>query len=312
MRWYSKQNPKTAKNASTRKKAETRSARKRSAKRSTQRLNPNAVQSLEDLPEDVPLEFTGLIAPDGNGGSSSDGRGKTWTFSADLAAWRLKGGPVVRQRALIVARKISSRKLSSLMKSTPNLGIIEFQARRPANTERPKTYPQRERFELIKLGKKVRDSGLQSIKKELSKPVEHRDAVFGSLKLNRQYGWFEGKSTFRGNEMNVIFSAQTIEDLKQLIQQARPFWRKRQVWFSNFRKAAYEHYTSSMSDAWWEGEGELTQTKFFRLLGWPVTVEFSAEEEEFSYRLGGWCEELYTDHGVDAYGSDLNEMEIQF
>ncbi len=307
-----KKSSRKPKKATTRKKvAPSTNRTKRPDKRSSTQVDPASVRSFGDLPEDVPLKLVGLIAPDGGGGGSSDGRGKIWTFSADLAAWKLKGGSVVHESALIVSRKISERKLSALMKSASNLGIIEFEARRPAASKRPKSYPQPVRFELIRLGKKVRDARLQKIKNELQKSVEYRDAVFGVLKLDREHRQFEGKAAFRGTDMIVSFETESLDELKDLIRYAKVLWKNRQSWFSDFRNAAYEHYVEEMEAAWWDGEGELTRAKFNRLLGWPVTAEFRSEDGEYSYCLGGWSEELYTDHGVDAFGTDADSMEIQ-
>lgn len=63
---------------------------------------------------------------------------------------------------------------------------------------------------------------------------------------------------------------------------------------------------------WWEGEYELTEAVFYKLLGWPVGVEFSLWNGKPGYRLGGWCEELFTDHGIGATGTTIDDMKVEF
>jgi hypothetical protein len=293
-------------------KRKTPTAKRKTAKVASGSSPLGDVRSFDDLPEGESLEFLGLIAPGGRGGGSSDGRAKTWSFSAEIAAWKVKGGPLVQESALLVYRGVSERKLSMLMKSAASLDVVSFLGQRPDKKQRPKTYSRPQRFELSKLGPKTQDRELEALKKELLKPVVHRDATFGTLRLNRDRDRFEGEATFRETKMNVAFDVQSVEELKELIELAKPLWKRREEWFANWRSQAREYYMKELAANWWVEDYELTPTIFDRLLGWPVAVGFSREEGEFRYYLGGWSEELFSDHGIDAHGSTIDDMTVEF
>ncbi|HEV7282634.1 MAG TPA: DUF2262 domain-containing protein [Pirellulaceae bacterium] len=299
-----------SKSAAPKRKAST--AKRKAAKVASGSPPIGDVRSFDDLPEGETLEFIGLIAPGGQGGGSSDGRAKTWSFSTELAAWKVKGGPIVHESALLVYRSVSERKLSTLMKSAKNLDVISFVAQRPDKKQRPKTYYQPKRFELSKLGPRMRDRELDAIKKELLKPVVHQDATFGTLRLNRDRERFEGEAAFRKTKMYVAFDVPSVDELEELIEVAKPLWKRRQEWFSNWRDRVREYYMQGLVANWWVEEHELTPAIFDRLLGWPVAVSFSREEGEFRYYLGGWSEELFSDHGIDAHGSTIDDLKADF
>lgn len=283
-----------------------------SAKTSTSQTNPAEFRSFTDLPREVPLKLNGLIAPNGQGGGAADGRGNTWTFSAELVAWKVQGGPVVNESLLLVWRKISERKLRVLMQATPNLSIIEFKALRPASSNRGRRFSQAVRLELTGLGRTTKDAGLNAIKEELCKPVELRDRTFGVLRLDRESEQFAVKSAFRGESLNVYFRTQSLNELQELIELAKPLWRQRPQWFKNFIKAAYQHYQVTMENEWWEGVKPLTEAKYRELLGWPVSIEFFKKDGKFQFIMGGWSEDLYTDHGIEASGSGINNFVVEF
>ena len=268
-------------------------------------VDANSINSFEDVPRGVFITFIGLIAANSSGGGSSDGKNR-WTYSINLEAFRVPGGPIVRERVLVVCRDISERKLGDLMKQASPLDILEFIGQRPASTRKPKTYPQYEQFELQKFIGKKRNAGLQEIRKELSKSVVVEDATFGTLTLNRQFDWFEGSASFRGTDMNVTFETNDTNKLQDLIRKAKPLWKKRQAWFTHWRGETWSYYSENLSH-WYEGDAPLTRELFMRLLGWPVGVEFYEDAEEgFGYRLGGWSEDLVTDHGIDAHGRTID------
>ena len=197
------------------------------------------------------------------------------------------------------------------MKRVSNLDIVEFIAERPRTSDRPKYYPQQQRFELIRFGKTVQARDLQDIKKEHTKPVVVEDSVFGKLELSRRHSQFAGEASFRRTDMVVSFETTCPEELREIIAIARTLWKNRQAWFSAWRKKVYEYYIREMMH-WWSGDGKLTEKRFYNLLGWPVGVEFFLRDGKFGYRLSGWCEDLFTDHGIDAIGTSIHDMEVTF
>ncbi len=273
-------------------------------------VDPKSIQCFEDVPRGVPLTFIGLIAANSSGGGGSDGRSR-WTYSINLEAFRVVGGPVVRERVLIVCRDISERKLDQLMKQASPLDILGFIAQRPASARKPKTYPQPEQLELNKFVGKKSNAGLQEIKKELSQSVVVSDPTFGTLTLDREFDCFEGKASFRGTDMNLTFETDNLDQLQNLLRKAKPYWKKRQAWFNHWQDETWKYYSRNLSH-WYQGEAPLTRDLFIQLLGWPVSVCFNEDPEGgFRYILGGWSEELVTDHGIDASGTTMDgEMNV--
>lgn len=143
-------------------------------------------------------------------------------------------------------------------------------------------------------------------------PVVHRDAAFGTLRLNREGKRFEGETTFRKTTMTVAFDVPSIDELKELIEVAKPLWKRREEWFANWRDRVREYYMQELAANWWEEDYELTPTIFDRLLGWPVAVSFFREEGDLRYFLGGGSEELFSDHGIEAHGSTVDDVKANF
>ena len=85
---------------------------------------------------------------------------------------------------------------------------------------------------------------------------------------------------------------------------------KRQTWYKNWQTKVYKYDMRQMS-SWWK-ESELTEALFYKLLGWPVGVEFSLWNGKPRYRLGDWSEELFTDHGIGATGTTIGDMKVEF
>lgn len=156
------------------------------------------------------------------------------------------------------------------------------------------------------------DVAIEADRHEKSKIFEFKDSVFGLLKLDQQFDYFQANASFRGTAMNVSFETDSVDELKELIKHAKPLWRKRQAWFSAWRKNVYRYYMANLADEWWQGGNTRTERTFYRFLGWPVGVRFYLDKGQFCYSLGGWSEELFTDHGIDASGSSLSKMEVLF
>jgi hypothetical protein len=40
-----------------------------------------------------------------------------------------------------------------------------------------------------------------------------------------------------------------------------------------------------------------------QLLGSPCLITFCIDDDDLGFELGGYCEELFGDHGTDVYGT---------
>jgi predicted DNA-binding WGR domain protein len=276
------------------------------------KLEENAIGSkykcYADLPEVKPLKLIGLFRP--SGGGSMNMRTKTWTFVQNLLAWRVEGGPIVEDDAIVVCRHISERRLNQLMKAIPDLGIIKFTAHRPKSSEKPKDYPQPLRFELVKLGAKCVERELAKVKSRYQEPVIFNDRSFGKLTFDRRFEQFEGEGAkFRKQKLFVSFCTKNVDELKTLIRLSKPLWKNRQQWFNNWREFIADSMLETVRNGWWIEEGELTRKKFLDHLGYPSLICFWIEEDgEIGYQLTGSSEVLFSDHNIEATGNTLYDF----
>ncbi|MEQ1904524.1 MAG: WGR domain-containing protein [Pirellulaceae bacterium] len=265
--------------------------------------NSSIYKCYADLPEAKPLKLIGLFRP--SGGGSMNMRTKTWTFAQNLLAWRVEGGPIVEDDAIVVCRHISERRLNQLMKAIPDLGIIKFTAHRPKSSEKPKDYPQPLRFELVKLGAKCVERELAKVKSRYQELVIYNDRSFGKLTFDRRSEEFEGQDArFRKQKLFISFCATNVDELKTLIRLSKPLWKNRKQWFNNWREFIADSMFETVRNGWWIEEGELTRKKFLEHLGYPSLIRFWIEEDgEIGYELTGSSEVLFSDHNIEATGN---------
>lgn len=267
------------------------------------------ISTYKDIPLRSKIRFVGWIDPSGGGFRFKrlDHRSTTWNFGCLLVAWQANDGPIVREELYIRKERLEGSTASNLVRQTPQGRVIQFTGFRPVDTaaiQKSQWYVKFDRIE-----KPIRPPPLV---KEPKVPETFEDGVFGTLRLNHDQKQFETKASFRGTEMIVSFGTTSLDELKALLGYAKPLWKKRQLWFFAWRKHLYKFYMSQLVENWWEEDYELTETTFYRLLGWPVGIEFSLSEGEFRFSLGGWSEELFTDHGIDVTGSSISDMKAVF
>ena len=269
-----------------------------------------AFSSYKELPFRSKIRFVGWIDPKQGGFRYERGdRSNTWRFGCQLVAWQANSGPVVHEKIYVRKERIDGASAMRLIRQTPKGRVIQFQGSRPSGTA-----AQQKGFWYVKLEGPIQkpESAPAIGKEKASRVSELKDGVFGLLELDQQYNYFNTTATFRGTTMDVSFDAESVDELKEMIKHAKPLWRKRQMWFSTWRKKVYRYYMANMADEWWQEDYTLTEKTFNRLLQWPVGVQFTLEEGKFGYVLTGWCEELFGDHGIDAGGSSISKMEASF
>lgn len=257
------------------------------------------ITSPDGIPLNEPSVFVALVDPSGGGGGMKSGRQKQWSFSAVLVAWRCNGGPVVYDPVIVTDTKIADKTLSNRMKQFSKLSIVKFTAKRAQRGTW--MYPP---IELTRFLGIANDKSLASVKKELQRPVEINDRLFGTITFDRDVEWFETDKFVTTEGVRITFNATTPDEAKQLISKAKSSWRARRKWFKEFQTTAY-HQMFKTSASWYldaHGE-ELTEGKFMELLGMPCSVSFYAADSELGFTLGGWSDELFGDHGIDINGT---------
>lgn len=273
------------------------------------------VSTFEDLPIGSKVQFVGLIDPRDGGFRFKPNakRSKTWHFGCQLITWQANQGPVIREPIYLRKQRLDDSLVMRLIRQTRKGRIIQFQGSRPSDTaslDKSLWYVKLE-------GPILKPKNPVAIAKEAelyeaSRVHKFENSVFGLLELDEQFSYFQGNASFRGTEMYVTFETESVDELKAIIKQATPLWKKRQAWFSAWRQNIYRYYLANLMGEWWQNDSALTEKNFYRFLGWPVGVNFHLKEGKFWYSLGGWSEELFTDHGIDAVGSTLSKMEVIF
>jgi hypothetical protein len=270
-----------------------------------QHKNAADITSPGGIPRNEPSEFVALVDPSGGGGGIKSGRQKRWDFSVVLVAWRCNGGPVVRDPIIVADTKITDITLSNRMKQFPKWSIVRFIAKR---TRRGTwQYPP---IELTKFLGTARDKSLADVKTELQQPVVINDRLFGTVTFDREVEWFETDKFVATEGVRITFSATTTADAKQLIDDAKPFWRARRKWFKQFQQHAYDQMFETSAGWYFDNHGkELTKRQFIVLLGMPCSVSFYSADGDLGFTLGGWSDELFGDHGIDISGTLSGDLE---
>lgn len=147
---------------------------------------------------------------------------------------------------------------------------------------------------------------------EHSRSDVYQDSHFGLLIPNIDRTAFVAVGTFQGYEIEVVFETNTLEELKELVIFAKPLWERQFAWFAKWQKNLYDCYVTDLAPNWWKGDRELNEDLFYKLLGWPIRVQFRFCDGKFNFVLSGWSEELFSDHGIDVTGSSESAMEIVF
>ncbi|HUG69508.1 MAG TPA: DUF2262 domain-containing protein [Pirellulaceae bacterium] len=255
-----------------------------------------------DSPDAIPhtdSTFVGLVDPSGGGGGIKTGRQKRWYFHAVLVAWRCNGGPVVRDPIIVADNNIADITLSNRMKQFSKWSVVKFKAKRM----RRGTW-QYIPVELTKFIGTTSDKSLANVIKELQQPIVINDRLFGTVNFDREAEWFEAKKFIPSEGIRITFSASKTDDVKQLICDAKPFWRARRKWFKEFQQIVYDKMFDTCASWYSDAHGsKLTKKKFSDLLGTPCSVTFYDCNGELGFELGGWSDELFGDHGVDVPGT---------
>lgn len=267
-----------------------------------------AIATFKDLPVDKPVVISALINREVRGARwLTDERKQTWEVTVWLVAWQAGDGPVVHEQLCIRATDLDKESSAKLVRQTPKGRSIQFTGKRPKRLGSYKPF--------VKLAGAVEKakqplSDKQPEKKPL--PASVTDKVFGRLKYDAKSGMYSCSQAFRNHELEVEFEVAEADQLDVLLPAAKALWKQRNAWFSQWRDMAYEQYMDGMVDQWWEGDSKLTRAIFNKCLGWPCGLTFRLEQGTLRYSMTGLSEELYGDHGIDAWGTDTRDMEIAF
>lgn len=266
------------------------------------------VTTFKDLPVGKPVEISALINSKewGSRWLASE-RKNTWNVTVSLVAWQVGDGPVIREELSLRAIDWDKESSAALVRKTTRGRAIQFTGVRPKSLGSYRPF-----VKLVgTVEKATRPLAKQSPKKK-SSPQEITDKVFGPLKYDRKSRVYVCEMTFRNQPLPIEFEAADAEHLEPLLVAAKGLWKQRNQWFGKWRDAAYEDYMDGMVDEWWQEDRPLTRALFIKHLGWPCGLTFREEDGVVHYGLTGISDELYGDHGIDGWGTGIEDMEINF
>jgi hypothetical protein len=267
------------------------------AKKRAAPAKSSASTSASAIPKNRTSTFVGLVGPGHPGGGMFGGETK-WTFTVGLEAWKLDGGPVVREPIIVRASKIGERKVDNLMKQFPKGKLIRFTAR-PAKTQLGPILS----LELAQVRGKVRDKDFSPVAKTLNKPTTFSDRTFGTLRYNREFETFEGELSHKGEKISLCLYTESMDKAQEMLELAKPLWRSRAKWFQEFQALAQKELFDLCQSRRDEDEEPLSTKEFLRLLGNPCSLALRVDDGDLVYELGGYSEDLFGDHGVTAEGN---------
>lgn len=270
-------------------------------------LSVREIRSFSDLPEGVSLKFLGIVPSNSGGGACLCGR--SWTFSMDIDAWKVVGGPLIKSRVMLVFRKLNESQMDSIMEKLDDMSFISFVAQRPKSTAKPKHCPQPIRLELEAISvSKTQDRDLRNIKAKHTESTQLEDPDFGIIVYDPVWkSYYVQGASFKGSKMCVGFKATNQKDLQFLLSKARPFWSQRLQWFNAWREFVYESCFEIASEHWIETR-TLTKKEFLKELGWPCCVTFFRRKGEFGFELQGNNDKIFKNPGVFVSGTSLNKF----
>lgn len=266
------------------------------------------IRSFSDLPEGVSLKFLGIVPSDS--GRSGGMCGKSWTFSMDIDAWKVVGGPLIKSRVLLVFRKLNESQIDSIMEKLDDMSLISFVAQRPKSTAKPKEYPQPIRLELEAISvSKTQDRDLRNIKAKHTELTQLEDPDFGTIVYDSLWkSYYVQGAIFKSSRMCVAFAATNQKDLQFLLSKARPFWSQRLQWFNEWREFVYQSCFEVASEHWIETTS-LTKKNFLKHLGWPCGVTFFRRKGKFGFELQGNNAKIFENPGVFVYGTSIKKFD---
>ena len=270
-------------------------------------LSVRDMRSFSDLPEGVSLKFLGIVPSNSGGGACLCGR--SWTFSMDIDAWKVVGGPLIKSRVMLVFRKLNESQMDSIMEKLDDMSFISFVAQRPKSTAKPKYCPQPIRLELEGISvSKTQDRDLRNIKAKHIESTQLADPDFGTIVYDPNWKtYYVQGASFKSSKMSVAFKATNQKDLQFLLSKARTFWSQRLQWFNAWREFVYQSCFEIASKRWKE-TSTLTKKEFLKQLGWPCCVTFFRRKGKFGFELQGNNDKIFKNPGVYVSGTSLNKF----
>lgn len=240
---------------------------------------------LQELKHKPLIEFTGVIAASGAGGSQSQGE-ISWLFSAEFSAWKVPDGHV-QQREMQLLREVTHEELQKWMESFQAYDVLRLRARIIDEPEKCCAL-----VESV-LGKGT-DTELEEIAAQLQKPVTLDVPELGTLTLVRRVNWFSGQIPWGNASVQLNLDMADADEADELIATARKIWKMQDEWERRTKEYAASQLLQLKNDSWLdEDEAEVTSQEFReRMVLESMTIH--AADLEFYFQDG----DLFWGHAI--------------
>lgn len=179
-------------------------------------------------------------------------------MSFSLEGWRDSDGAVHRDRVEI-SGWVSDGELKVFQNGIELYSVVRVQGRVGEPDYLRGTHAVLE--ELVEVGAK--DVELEALAEEYKAPFYLKSRIVGKLKLDREWGWFEGYKRTLTGKVSVLLNPEDWRKPESTLESAELIWKSLRDWDRKARSKAAEELLDIKNEVWLsEGEDELTQKHF--------------------------------------------------
>jgi len=234
--------------------------------------------------------ITGIVHPSG----ASGGRvppDTEWTLRLTLEEWRRADG-VIRATPLSIHRTLTYKELRVLMDRVRAGMIVTVRVRLTGEGSA-------ELLELVDAPIPP-DDPLTVRAAELSRPVTHDRARFGTLLLDRHLEWWEGKAAWMGDTIRIALAASDQRELNAALATAGALWDDQAGWSERIQAFAARELLELKNESWLEeGEAPVPEAEFRGRMRLESVTVYPDGDFTFLHDDG----ELFWGHGIQVSGT---------
>lgn len=214
----------------------------------------------------------------------------------------IKNNEHLQEKEVVVYKRIPN--FEYIIKGLEPLTIVEF-------TGEQISYHGQNRINLSSIIKtKTSHPELQKVLEKRLEPIIFKSEFFGNFLLDRRSNWFESKSMWLNEEIELFLSGD-LSDIPELEKQAIQLFKEQSQWDLKFRNKIAKDLLTLRNENWIEEkENLLTEEEFIGKIKLENLVIHNEGDFEASYNDGDtfWGHCISIDGNLDG---TLNEASIQ-
>ncbi|MFJ2990960.1 DUF2262 domain-containing protein [Collimonas sp. NPDC087041] len=217
-----------------------------------------------------------------------------WSMTVRLDAWRIGNGPIRIER-LVIHKKMNDDELRQLKAVIRPNSIFSAIVR--LDEDAP-NYPQA-LYEVSAPYTPV-DVELEDYVHQMSKTVTIESDQFGTFTLDRRLGWFLGKLSWNGSQVDLNLGTDQLEEMDGALKVATHLFNETSIWSSCITTYAAENLLPLKNDSWLrDDEAELTIDEFQSKMHLRGITVYPNGAFDFEYNDGG----LFWGHAISVSGT---------